>query len=175
MNQKGFTNIILIAVIIILIGAVVGCFVFVKKSKTSAPTLTPITTTTSTPTSAPTSAPTHTHNQNTTEKAIGIIKAVYSKSGKNYIDIDYVELNPKWVPSGMNGPAYQNNNPKIRTFEFSPDAKFIVGNPATIPISFSEFQKFFAASNTSAYQKHNPWDIIITNGIVVEIKEHFIP
>jgi len=173
MNQKGFANIILIAVIIILIGVVVGYFVFVKKSRAPASTSMPITTTTSTPTVTPT--PTSTHNQNTTEKAIGIIKAVYSKSGKNYIDIDYVELNPNWVPGGMNGPAYQNNNPKIRTFEISPNAKFIVGNPATVPISFSEFQRFFAASNTSVYQKHNPWDIIITNGIVVEIKEHFIP
>lgn len=109
-----------------------------------------------------------------TEKASGIIKLVYSKSGKNYIDVDYIELNSNWAPGGMSGPAYQNDNSKIRTFEVSSSAKFIVGSPATNSVSFSEFQKFFTTSDTS-YQKNNPWDIIIVNGVVTSITEHFLP
>lgn len=110
----------------------------------------------------------------TTEKASGLITSVYSKSGKNYMDIDYVEFNPNWAPGGMTGPEYDNNNTKIRTFEISPSAKFLGGSPATDSITFSEFQDFFSASSNS-YQKLNPWDIVITNGIVVEVKEHFVP
>ena len=51
MNQKGFANIILVVVIVILVGAV-GYFAFVKKSEPVAqqPTPTPIQTKTSTPT-----------------------------------------------------------------------------------------------------------------------------
>lgn len=108
-----------------------------------------------------------------TEEATGIIKLVYSKSGKNYLDIDYVELNPNWAPGGMSGPAYQNSNPKIRTFEISPDAKFVIGAPR-VSITFSEFQNLFSPSNTS-YQKGNPWDIVIVDGMVTNITEHFIP
>lgn len=58
MNQKGFANIILVVVIVILVGAV-GYFAFVKKSEPIAqqPTPTPTQTTTSTKTSAPTPSP----------------------------------------------------------------------------------------------------------------------
>ncbi len=113
--------------------------------------------------------------QEVNETASGIIKLVYSKSGKNYIDIDYVELNLNWVPGGMSEPAYQNNNSQIRTFEISPSAEFIVGSPATVPVIFAEFQKIFTTSYKSDFQKHNPWDIIVTDGVVVNITEHFIP
>lgn len=112
-------------------------------------------------------------DSDTIEKANGIIKTVYSKSGKNYIDIDYIELNPNWAPGGMSGSAYQNNNPKIRTFEISSSAKFVAGSPATNFVTFSQFQNFFSPSNSS-YQKSNPWDIVVTNGVVVEVTEHFI-
>lgn len=108
----------------------------------------------------------------TNEKASGIIKSVYTQSGKNYIDIDYIEFNPNWAPGGMSGVSiYSNSNPKIRTFEISPSAKFIVGSPTEFEfITFSEFQK------TPDNQKFSPWvwDIIIVDGVVVEFKEHFI-
>ncbi len=109
-----------------------------------------------------------------TEQAIGIVKSVYNQSGKNYIDIDYVELNTKWAPGGMNGPVYQNVNSKIRTFEISSNAKFMSGSPATNSITFSTFQNYFNTSNTT-YQKNNPWDIVVINGVVTKIEEHFIP
>lgn len=168
-QQKGFANIILIVVIVALVG-VVGYFAFVKKSEPIAqqPTPTPTQTTISTKTPPPTPTPI------ATEKASGIIKSVYSNSGKNYIDIDYIELNPNWTPGGMSGPAYQNSNSKIRTFEISPSAKFVVGSPATDSVTFSEFQNFFSPSSTS-YQKLNLWDIVIVDGVVTKITEHFLP
>lgn len=171
-QQKSFVNIILVVVIIVLLG-VVGYFVFIKKSEPIAqqPTLTIAPTLISAPTSSAVFTPKSTPV--VTEKASGIIKSIYSKSGKNYLDIDYVELNPNWVPGGMSAlPAYQNNNPKIRTFEISSSAKFFEGSRY---ITLSEFQKFFVVSNSPSYQSYNPWDIVITDGMVVEIKEHYIP
>lgn len=109
------------------------------------------------------------------EKATGIIKAVYSKSGKNYIDIDYVELNPNWAPGGNSGVAYQNNNPMIRTFQISSSAKFYIGSGTMTSIILSEFQKFFDSSSPATYKVTNPWDIVVTNGVVVSITEHYIP
>lgn len=109
------------------------------------------------------------------EEASGIIKSVYSRSGKNYIDIDYVEFNLDWVPGGIGEPAYQNNNPKIRTFEISSNAKFIVGSPATISVIFTEFQKIFIDFDSFYYQRDGLWDIIIIDGMVASITEHFIP
>lgn len=106
----------------------------------------------------------------TNEKASGLIKSVYTQSGKNYIDIDYIEFNPNWAPGGMTGPAYENTNPKIRTFEISSDAKFVIDQKTSI--SFLEFQKIFT---TTDYRKSNPWDIVIVNGIVTQIIEHFLP
>lgn len=107
-----------------------------------------------------------------TEKASGIITAIYTKNTKNYLDIDYVEFNQNWKPGGMSGSAYENNNPKIRTFEISSDAKFIVGSPANKTISFAEFEQLFAKPNN--YQSGNPWDIVITDGIITQITEHFV-
>ena len=54
MNQKGFANIILVVVIVILVG-VVGYFVFVKKSEPIAQQLTPTPTKITTPTKTPVS------------------------------------------------------------------------------------------------------------------------
>jgi len=111
----------------------------------------------------------------TSEEASGIIKSVYTKSGKNYIDIDYVEF----VSGGPNGVHVQNNNPQIRTLELSSNAKFIITSSATSSfsgsITFSDFQKYFTTSNTSDYHKYNPWDIVITNGVIIQIEEHFVP
>jgi hypothetical protein len=109
----------------------------------------------------------------TTEKASGIIKSAYTNSDKNYIDIDYIEFNTNWAPGGMSGPAYQNDNPKIRTLEISSNAKFMAGNPANKSVSFSDFKKVFSAGG--GYEKLNPWDIIITNGLVTQITEHYLP
>lgn len=115
----------------------------------------------------PTATPTD-QTTGVTENAVGIIKSVYNQSGKNYLDIDYIELNPNWAPGGMSEqPAYQNNNPKIRTFEISPSAKIAVRHPDR-DLTFSEFQNFFSPSSGS-YQKSNPWDIVIVDGVITDI------
>ena len=119
----------------------------------------------------------------TTEKASGIIKSVYSKSGKNYIDIDYVTINPNWRPGGNgSGPAYTNDNSQVRTFELSPDVKFIIDVPNGTSITFSEFQKIFTTFSYvngvkvfNNYRAVNPWDIVIINGAVTQITEHYVP
>ena len=111
-----------------------------------------------------------------TEKASGIIKEIYSDSGKNYMRIVYVKFNPNWVPGGANGQAtdeYTNLNPQIRSLEISASAKFLTGSPAVTPITFSNFKDIFNTSNS--YQKLNPWDIEITNGVVTKVTEHFLP
>ncbi len=180
MNQKGLAPIIIILIVVGIVAIGGGIYWWQKsapKENLPAPTFTaptaPISPTlTPTPTPTITSTPTPTPTPTSTEKASGIIKSVYSKSGKNYIDIDYIELNPNWAPGGMSGPAYQNNNPKIRTFEISPSAKFVEGGRS---VTFSEFQKFFITSDIPAYQKYNPWDIVVTDGVVVEITEHYLP
>jgi hypothetical protein len=126
----------------------------------------------------------------TTETASGIIKSVYTKSGKNYIDIDYVELTSNWVPNGVSGPAYKNNNPEIRTLEISSKTKFIVEggisdkNSSTYTgqtsITFSEFKNIFTKTSYENgvkildYRTMNPWDIVLTNGAVTQIKEHYL-
>jgi len=90
MNQKGFANIILVVIIVILVGAV-GYFAFVKKSEPVAqqPTPTPTQTTTSTKSPTPTPTPTATEKDVINQPAY--LMVAYSKNGKNYIDVDYVE------------------------------------------------------------------------------------
>jgi len=120
----------------------------------------------------------------TTEKASGIIKSVYSKSGKNYIDIDYIEWNPNWSPGGREnnkGPAYYNNNSQIRTFEISKNATILLSGGTDVEINYQYFYNLFIPTgivngvSTYDYQKYNPWDIIVTNGVITQIKEHFLP
>lgn len=108
------------------------------------------------------------------EEVSGLIRSAYSESGKNFIDIDMVEMNPDWEPGVMTGDAFTNESAEIRTIELAPDAKCIVGSPPEESIPFSTFREYFAASNES-YEKYNPWDIVIESGAVTEIVEHFIP
>jgi hypothetical protein len=119
------------------------------------------------------------------ESASGIIKSVYAKSGKNYLDIDYVEF----VSGGPNGVNMINNNSKIRTFEISDFTKLLVssfcvdknkctGEEKQI-LTFDQFSNIFNIKDYSInnvnYLKSNPWDIIVKDGVVVEISEHFMP
>lgn len=115
------------------------------------------------------------------ENASGIIKSVYTQSGKNYIDIDYVTLNPNWKPGGMSGSAYTNDNTLIRTFEISPNAKYVIGSLGEGQITFQTFSNLFISTGVVngisqySYQKYNPWDIVINNGVVTQIAEHYLP
>jgi hypothetical protein len=170
MNQKGFTSIILVAVIIILVGAV-GYFIFGKKSEPIPKQLTPTKTESPTPStltpSGFTSQPkpeTPVVEKNVTSQPAYLITA-YSKNGKNYIDVDYVE----WLHGEASIKAQvedgectsaskcydfpngykRNRNPKIRTFEVSSSASIEVsGDVASVlnalgqnlSISFEQFE-----------------------------------
>ena len=107
-----------------------------------------------------------------TENVTGIIKGIVENmtSGKKYINIDYVTINPNWKPGGMSGSIYTNDNTQIRTFEISNDTKFIIDQNKNITLS--EFQNIFT---TAEYRANNPWDIVINNGFITEVKEHCIP
>ena len=119
------------------------------------------------------------------ENTSGIIKSVYTKSGKNYIDIDYVEF----VPGGPNGVGMENNNPKIRTLEISNNTKFLIkafctdknnctGNEKET-ITFDQFFNIFNKKdyyiNNVTYLKDNPWDIVVKDNLITSITEHYIP
>lgn len=119
------------------------------------------------------------------ERASGVIKSVYKKAGKNYLDIDYVEF----VSGGPNGVTGINNNPKIRTFEISNDAKLLIrafctdknkctGEEKQI-ITFDQFFNIFNIEDYSInnvnYFKYNPWDIVVKDNLVISITEHFVP
>ncbi len=51
----------------------------------------------------------------------------------------------------------------------------------TMPTTFSNFKNLFTSTGTVnginiyPYQKDNPWDIVITNNIVTQITERYIP
>lgn len=112
--------------------------------------------------------------ENSKEIFSGIIKSVYYRDGKKYLEIDYIEWNPNWKAGGASdsvGPSYYNNNPTIRTFEISEDARFSLTNPEK-NLSFSEFKIIF--DNPNNYQVLNPWDIVITGEVIIEITEHFL-
>jgi len=117
------------------------------------------------------------------EKASGIIKSVYNKDGKNYLDIDYIIMNPNWVPGGRTGPAYTNYNTKIRTLEIAEDVKILAAGPTpSRSFTFKEFSNFFVSTGIvngkpqyNNYQYANPWDIEVTNGVVTKITEHYLP
>ncbi|MCK4918543.1 MAG: hypothetical protein KAS02_02055 [Candidatus Pacebacteria bacterium] len=107
------------------------------------------------------------------EKHTGLIKKVYEKDGKIYLDIDYVELNPHFYPGGnCEEGVYQNNNPKIRTIEVSPDAEIFLDAPLT-SITFLKFQEIFTSDSYSIH-KSNPWKIIIINNIIINLTEKFV-
>lgn len=108
------------------------------------------------------------------QKSSGIIRAVYEKDGKKFIDVDAVEMNPAWDPNKAGDVPYKNFDTEIKTLELSPDAQFVLVNPEKKTIDFSAFQKFFDGSVVTPIM-FNPWDIYVLNGKVVEVAEHFIP
>jgi hypothetical protein len=119
--------------------------------------------------------------QQINEDATGIIKAVYSQNGRNFLDIDYVIKNTDWKPGGNSGPAYTNENPKIRTFEISKNVEIFVGSGTFSIIKLSEFTDLFIPTDTVngvdiyPYQASGLWDIEVSGGVVTKITEYFLP
>lgn len=119
-----------------------------------------------------------------TENAIGLIKSVYTKSGKNYLDIDYVEF----VPGGPNGDSMKNDNPKIRTFEISDainittvykytttatEQKLHWETVSSTPMNWTDFYRYFNMDNSAL--KSGPYRIEIKNNIVTKINQVYRP
>jgi len=119
--------------------------------------------------------------QQISEDATGIIKAVYSQNGRNFLDIDYVIKNTNWKPGGNSGSAYTNENPKIRTFEISKNVEIFVGSGTFSTITYIEFTDLFIPTDTVngvdiyPYQAGGLWDIEVSGGVVTKITEYFLP
>jgi len=189
-SQKGFVVPALLTIIALLV--ISGGIYVYKNNTASAPVIEPdtqinsrITNSENTPnTSLQNPQPTEkvittTNSSLVSEKASGIIKSVYSKDGTNYLDIDYVAINPNWKPGGMSESSYTNDNTKIRTFEISKDVKIFAADSTLL--TFKKFSDFFIQTGVVngvkqfQYQAYNPWDIEVLNGEVVKITEHYLP
>lgn len=133
------------------------------------------------------------------EKQIGYIKKVYAKSGKNYLNIDYIQ----WLTGSAAEKAMRedgqcsktgecivfddyyirNQNPILRTFEISPEAKIvmqtynaeqtgIVGNSQEITLD--QFKNIYS-SNSQLGLRDVPYIVEISNQQIVKITEQYIP
>lgn len=105
------------------------------------------------------------------EKATGFVRKVYTKNGRNYIDIDYIVLENcirnQDCPSGN---KLINDNTLIRTFELSSNIRIKLQGGKNI--SYSEFLGIM--QNKNDYRSSNPWDIIInTESVIMEISENY--
>lgn len=133
------------------------------------------------------------------EKAIGYLKKIYTKSGKNYLNIDYVQwLTGDTAEQAMredgqcpkkgecivyNDYYIRNQNPLIRTFEVSPDAE-ILAHDFSADYStgnwnenwtFSRFSQYFNRNANNGYWGSAPFHIEIGNNKVLKITEQYIP
>ena len=133
------------------------------------------------------------------EKAIGYLKKVYSKGGKNYINIDYVQwLSGDTAEQAMredgqcpkkgecivlNDYYIRNQNPLIRTFEVVPDVeirahdfeKDYASGDWTESMTFSKFSQYFNRNANNGYWNSAPFHIEIGNNKVLKITEQYIP
>jgi hypothetical protein len=107
------------------------------------------------------------------ENATGIIKSVYTKNNKNYMDIDYVELikceSESSCPNG--NTRISNINPRVRTFEIPWDVNITIQDKSNLDLI--NFKKIF--SNDNDYRKFGLWNVLIQNDLVVNVTENFRP
>jgi hypothetical protein len=132
------------------------------------------------------------------ERQIGYVKKVYAKSGKYYLDIDYVQ----WLSSDeaeqamredgecsktgecvvLNDYYIRNANPLIRTFEIAPDAAITMqtydmeatGQIQGQEITIGQFSQIFN-TNLKPNLKNVPYIIEIENKLITKINEQYIP
>lgn len=150
------------------------------------------------PSNIPSENPSQAFPENS-EKQMGYIKKVYEKSGKRYLDIDYIQ----WLMGSaaekamredgecskagecvvLNDYYIRNVNPLVRSFEISPDAIFLMqtydmettGNVGqNKPISFIQFKNIFL-SNAKSNLKNVPYIIEIENEQIIKITEQYVP
>jgi len=133
-----------------------------------------------------------------TERTMGFIKKVYTKNGKNYLDVDYIQWLtgteaekalredgqcPKTGECIVYDDYYiRNVNPLIRTFEISPDVEITMqtyemeatGQIHAQKINISQFSQIWNTSSISGMQIA-PYHIGIGNKKILEISEQYIP
>lgn len=192
-NQKIVGGIILVLALV----AIGGYFVFVKKFTFG--TQQSLYTTTHIP-SIPQANPEILPSEKNVTKQPAYLIAAYSKNGKQYIDVDFVEwfhdeasINAQ-VEDGKcstakdcyaypNGYA-RNNNPGIRVFEVSPSASITVaGSIASyvsqfrnsgqnISISFETFES--AVSHLTSYYSYGPSFKQPKTFILIDVKDSLV-
>jgi hypothetical protein len=132
------------------------------------------------------------------EKQIGYIKKVYTKGGKNYLDIDYIQ----WLTGAeaqkamredgecpktgecivMDDYYIRNVNPQIRTFEILPNIEIMMqtytmektGQIQPKKISFSQFSQIWN-TNTKSSLKNVPYIVEISSNQIIKINEQYVP
>lgn len=109
---------------------------------------------------------------------LGYIKKAYTKNGKNYIDIDYIV----WIddPSMPNNFRIQNDNPLIRTFEVSPNAKITLLSATDPAVSFpGDFEVFTLLDDPNfeyaRWYSGAPYTITLDGDIITEITMRYTP
>jgi len=133
------------------------------------------------------------------EKAIGYLKKVYTKGGKNYVDIDYIqwfsgdaaekamredgECPKKGDCIAYNDYYIRNVNPLIRTFEVAPEAEILAHDFSADyqagnwneNWNFSRFSSYFNSSVNNGYWNSVPFHVEIGNNQIFKITEQYIP
>jgi len=133
------------------------------------------------------------------EKAIGYLKKIYSKNGKNYFDIDYIqwltgdvaekamredgECSQKGECIVLNDYYIRNQNPLVRSFEVAPDAEILAHDFSTDystgnwneSWTFSRFSNYFNTNAKNGYWDSVPFHVEIGNNRIIKITEQYIP
>lgn len=127
------------------------------------------------------------------EKAIGYIQAVYEKSGKKYLDIDYIQwlTGEAAITAAMedkgckreecipNGYYIRNRNIQIRTFEISEKATILslegdlTKGKVITPKQF--LAQFADESEQNQWLKKAPYNIEVASGVVTKISQQYQP
>lgn len=135
-----------------------------------------------------------------TEKAMGFIKKVYTKGGKNYLDIDYIQwLMGDAAEKAMredgqcpktgecivyDGYYIRNQNPLIRTYELVPDVEITMqtydmeatGQIQAQKITLDQFRRIWTSNDVSMiHLKDVPYHIGIGSNKILNISEQYIP
>lgn len=133
------------------------------------------------------------------EKAIGYLKKVYSKGGKDYINIDYAQwlsgdtaeqamredgqCSKKGECVVLNDYYIRNQNPLIRIFEVIPNVEIrahdfeadYASGDWTESMTFSRFSQYFNRNANNGYWNSAPFHVEIGNNKVIKITEQYIP
>ncbi len=134
------------------------------------------------------------------ERQIGYVKKVYTKNGKNYLSVDYIQ----WLTGAEAEKAMRedgqcpktgecivyddyyirNQNPLIRTFPVAPDAEILAHDFSKTTYgdgnwneswTFSRFSQYFNSKDGNFYWSAVPFHVEIGNNEIIKITEQYIP